>query len=140
MLLYLKTQVHKFVRKNDEKPRNLVEMLKVQAFANENVVRADYHPPGCQSFAMNLIINSKLGEQVLFNPISNLIKRNQQTGKKGSHVSICRKRVENTIKAARKPNWEVKTAFLEILNDFSTTLDAHLVSRKHRTDRHGRNQ
>lgn len=90
-MVKINTQVHKCARKSDESIKSFIERFKVLAFAYIKIVKADSHSSESQIFAMTLLINDKLGDQLFANTIGTLINSINSTSKTEEKTICIRK-------------------------------------------------
>lgn len=125
-MVRLNTQVHKCVRKNGENIKTFIARFKIPSFAYLNVIRADYHSAESQIFAMTLMINAKLGEQIFSNTISTLINGSKlATNEKEVHVAIRKSRLEKMIKAFKGVNDGDESELQECVDVITAAVAAH---------------
>lgn len=125
-MVRLNTQVHKCVRKGSETLKEFVNRFKIPSFAYLNIVKADYHSSESQIFAMTLIINAKLGEQLFANTVSTLINGTKNpTDAKESYVAIRKTRLEKLIEAVKNGRSENNEELEECMKVITAAVEAY---------------
>lgn len=125
-MVRLNTHVHKCVRRSNESIKEFVARFKIPSFAYLNIVRADYHSPESQIFAMTLIINAKLGEQLFANTISTLISGTKcMTEGREVHIAVRKARLERLVQASKARGEEDENIFMECIKVIESAINAH---------------
>lgn len=125
-MVRLNTQVHQCVRKTGETIKEFIGRFKVPSFAYLNIVRAGYNSSESQIFAMTLIINAKLGEQLFANVISTLINATKcMSGDKEQHISVRKSRMEIIVKAHEDKSDGSEEEIKECIGVMKAAIEAH---------------
>lgn len=136
-MVRLNTQVHKCTRKSGETIKDFVARFKVPSFAYLNIIRADCNSSDSQIFAMTLIINAQLGEQLFANTISTLITNTKCASDEGEeHVAIRKSRLNKLVKAANSRD-ENSGEFDECMTVINAAVDAHEKANGEGDESHG---
>lgn len=107
-MVRLNKQVHACVRKTGESMKDFICRFKVPSFAYLNIIKADIQSAESQIFAMTLIMNAKLGEQVFSNTISTLISGAKNSGRdKEVRIALSRNRIEGLVSGAMRNDGEL---------------------------------